>query len=100
MTDALKPPPIVVAPSGIEAKPVHTPDGQLDLARLCRYPPYQMYVEEREPNFVGMPADAYAQQRTQQAIHRGELPQWLEKYVAWHSAKGYWKGEDPIRGAA
>ena len=90
-----KPPPIIVAPAGIEALRTQAND-QTDLAWLCRYPPYQMYVEEREPNLVGAPADVYAQQRTQQAAQRGELLQWLEQYVAWHAAKGYWEGENPL----
>ncbi len=92
-----KPPPIIIAPGGIEAKPVNTTDEAPNIGWLCRYPPYQMYVEEREPNLVGLPADVYAQQRTQQAMTRGELPMWLERYVAWHAAKGYWKGENPLR---
>lgn len=94
-TEMNKPPPIVVAPAGIDALRTEK-DQPVDFDWLCRYPPYQMYVEEREPNLIGAPADVYAQQRTQQAAQRGELPQWLEQYVAWFEGKGYWKGENPL----
>ncbi len=87
-----------LAPGGIAAFGAmgteHAP--AIDLAALCRLPPYQMYVAEREPNHAGADAERYALDRTAHAQARGELHWWLDRYVAWHAEKGCWWGESPF----
>ncbi|HEL5400141.1 TPA: hypothetical protein UOJ25_000216 [Stenotrophomonas maltophilia] len=93
-----KPPTQSLAPGGISAFGAMGAEfaSALDLAAVCRLPPYQMYVAEREPNHTGADAERYAMERTAHAQGRGELQRWLDCYVAWHAEKGCWRSESPF----
>lgn len=89
-----KPEPQVLSISGIQPKPVHTPDKQHDWAAIASLPPFQMFMNERYPD--PNRADSYLW-----AISCLELQaddELLQEYCEWHKAKGYWPNETPTGG--
>ncbi len=98
MSDQEKPATQTVAAQGIEAKTTLGPAPGVDLGRLAKYPPFQAFIEELEPNVQGIPSDRFAFERGTAWLNAsGEV--WLDTYLRWWKDKGHWKGEDALNGA-
>ena len=81
-----------------QARAAERAAGVFEYRKLAAYPPFQMYMEEREPNEAGINSAQYALERMQAAIGDVGLQPFLDTYVTWWEGKGYWKGENPIGG--
>lgn len=68
------------------------------LGRLPEHPPFQMFIEESEPNEAQINSAHYAMERGIAAIGRMGGQDFIDSYVAWWDQKGYWTGEDPFGG--
>lgn len=97
VAEGLKPPPIVVGVSGIDAfagyrEPVAP---GIDWNKLIGLPPFQMFAAET----FEFPADQYMQAMTYILHHNSSIPGALQKlfdgYCQWHAAKGHWPNETP-----
>jgi hypothetical protein len=69
------------------------------MARLPEHPPFQMFIEQIEPNEAQINSVRYATERGIAAIGRMGEDAFIASYVEWWTAKGYWKDEDPFGGA-
>jgi len=88
MSNGDKPPPIVVAPNGINAhRSMSAPPLPENIAR---HPPFQMFIAEREVAAAGVPADQFAFERL-----RAHGPALLAEYETWFGQKGLWPHETP-----
>lgn len=112
MTKAKKPPTQVAGVEGIAPKPIElTPtkpveqEQQVDWAKLCELPPFQMFAVECDP-FLGA-AFEYSQDDDGIVLweRSDRLNTWLHTYIPedlykqycdWHAAKGYWPNETPM----
>lgn len=93
MDSPAKPPPIVVGVQGFDA---HRRGGDgADWARLCRLPPFQLFVESLLPG-QDLPSDQQALLVVKSARASGEDGQLLDAYIAWHAASGKWPNETPF----
>jgi hypothetical protein len=93
--DAQKPPAQAIGVEGFVALATKPAEPALDWRVLAQYPPFQMYVEEREYNAQGINSAQYALERGQAAFaEHGE--DFIKGYLAWWEGKGYWRGEDPM----
>lgn len=70
------------------------------LARLPQHPPFQMFIEQVEPNEQRINSVQYAMERGIAAMGRMGEDAFIASYVDWWTDKGYWKDEDPFGGAA
>jgi hypothetical protein len=66
------------------------------MARLPEHPPFQMFIEQAEPNEAQINSVKYATERGIAAIGRMGEDAFIASYVEWWTAKGYWKDEDPF----
>lgn len=97
MTDeSTKPAPQVVGVQGFVAlESVPTEDPAARWLSLAAYPPFQMFIEEREPNVQQINSAQYALERGRAAFaEHGE--DFMNGYLAWWEGKGYWRGENPM----
>lgn len=93
-TDA-KPPPIVVGVQGFDGLR-RQGEATVNWDKLCRLPTFQMFIEERDPNTMGIPSDAFAAQRAQaMCAAAGSADALIADYEAWHADKGFWPHETP-----
>jgi len=88
-----QPPAQVVGVEGFES--TKRMGDNIDWPRLCRLPPFQMFVEEHAPNALGVPADRYAMRYTAEQCTAKGGEAFYAEYVAWHGAKGHWPHETP-----
>jgi hypothetical protein len=97
---AEKPPTQSFSPAGTDFTSVAAMQkSALDrLASLPGHPPFQMFIEEGEPNEARINSLKYAMERGIAAIGRMGEEAFIASYVDWWTAKGYWKGEDPFGG--
>lgn len=96
MTEGTAKPPVqAVGVQGFEAFTAKPAEAALDWRVLAQYPPFQMYVEEREHNALRINSAQYALERGQAAFaeHGADF---IKGYLAWWEGKGYWRGEDPM----
>lgn len=95
-----KPPTQTFSPEGTDFTSVSVKQkAALDrLGRLPQHPPFQMFIEEREPNQAGIDGVQYAAERGVAAIGRMGEDAFIASYVAWWEGKGYWKSEHPFGG--
>lgn len=86
-----KPPAQTLGVSGIEPKPVNTPDQGANWPAIAALPPFQMFLVEKYPD--SHQGDSYLNAiEILQQRHDDGL---LEEYETWHKAKGYWSCETP-----
>lgn len=72
-------------------------EANIDWRHLCGLPPFQMWVEECEPNVMGIPSDQFAAERIMAKLGAGTEPKALfDGYAKWHKAKGAWPNETPM----
>ena len=98
--EPVKPPPQVAGAGGIAPGPVMQPSqpDSIDWASLVSYPPFQMFVEERQGR-VGVAlggsydTEGNARYYVQGVAERDAL---FERYCQWHEAKGLWPAETPM----
>lgn len=91
-----KPPTIVVGVSGFEAfdaKSIPSEDiaKPMDWRYLSQLPPFQMFAEE-EVKATSQPDIEQWVQGRREALGDDVF---YQKYVDWHTAKGYWPNETP-----
>ena len=90
--DTEKPPTQAVGVHGFEA---FTAAPKPNWPVLAAYPPFQAFIEEREPNLAGINSVRYAMERGQAAYgEQGDL--FLQAYLTWWEGKGHWRDEDPL----
>lgn len=112
MTKAKKPPTQVAGVEGIAPKPIElTParpveqDQQIDWARLCELPPFQMFAVEREPKLSRvLESRGASNHHPERFMDSEQVIAWMgefepddlyQQYCDWHKAKGYWPNETP-----
>lgn len=96
--ESAKPPAQVLGVQGFVAtvaKPSEPHDPLEKWHRLAAYPPFQAYIEEREPNLQGINSARYALERGQ-AAYAQDGDAFFQAYLAWWDEKAYWRGEDPL----
>jgi hypothetical protein len=99
-----KPPTQSLGVSGIEPRPVNTPDPQpspFTWQRLAEHPPFQMFILTGRfliPYEAPGDDDVERVMRFLRAQDEGALRLILEDYKTWHAAKGYWPGESAVPG--
>ena len=87
-----KPPTQVAGVVGIDATPItmNTQPERIDWRAVVALPPFQMFAAERMRNTSGCDSEEHARQYVRAQGAGADL---LERYAAWHSAKGYWPNE-------
>ena len=86
-----KPPAQTLGVSGIEPKPVNTPDQGANWPAIAALPPFQMFLAEKHPDT--QQGDSYL--NAIEILQRRHDDGLLEEYETWHKAKGYWPNETP-----
>lgn len=81
-----------------QARAAERAAGEFNYRKLAAYPPFQMYMEEREPDEAGINSAQYALERMDAAIGEVGFQMFLFKYRMWWENKGHWSGEDPLGG--
>lgn len=95
-----KPPPIKVSAQGIEAKPITmnepAPAPDVDWRKVAGLPPFQMFVHEKRPCPADADSERWAYEFACRFIDELGAEALMQRYVAWHGAKGYWPNETPF----
>jgi hypothetical protein len=95
-----KPPPIKVSAQGIEAKPVTmnepVPVIDVDWRKVASLPSFQMFLAEKRPCPPEADSERWAFEFISNFIREIGEEALLQRYVAWHGAKGYWPNETPL----
>ena len=95
-----KPPTQVASAEGIAAVPVTMnepePAKSIDWRKLCALPPFQMFVHERTPCPPEGDSERWAFNYVTRFIQEVDESVLLDKYIAWHRAKGCWPNETPF----
>lgn len=93
-----KPPTQAFSPTGTDFTSVAVKEKSAReiFSRLPAHPPFQMFIEEIEPNQGGINSMQYAKERGLAAIGHMGADAFIASYVDWWTAKAYWHGEDPF----
>lgn len=90
-----KPPPITIAPAGIDGhKPMGLPVGEAEIIHLAKLPPFQAYIRSRFTPADGIPSDQFAYERARAAL-ADEGIEFVRAYEQWHADAGKWPNETP-----
>lgn len=90
-----KPKTQTMAASGIAPEPpkLSTGPDHTYLGILAKLPPFQMFIQEREPDPMVRDSARYAVDRSfASGAHYRDL---IKEYEKWHSEKGLWPHETP-----
>lgn len=90
--------------SGIEPKPVNTPDQGANWPAIAALPPFQMFAVERaylsqgEIEMLTGFQGPNAMRVLQNLVFRAgnDINALYDDYCQWHAEKGYWSNEDPL----